>query len=342
MGPTLVEVEQLVRAINTGVSYFRLHLGSRERDVCQYIENVEAAKKNLGKDVSVLLDLPSSRPRVSMLPYQELIVGNEYILACNEERHANNYIPIPGIDKLLSNFKVGERLLFRDGKIVLKILNVDLDNQEIIAECITCNSKIGKGCSCVMPDSEVYYDSIVEEDKKVFEKMVNKGQLPDYICISFASSIEQVNKVKAIISEYWPHDKIKYIVKIENRLGVNNYKELLSVSDGIMIGRGDLALHIPPELVPVLQEKICKYSNEQGKECIIGTEFFENFATTGVISRPELTDVACATKQNASAIMLSMESANSKYPFETLEMVNSIINNVNKYENNEEDIVIEG
>ena len=339
MGPTLVEVEQLVKAIKMEVSYFRLHLGSRERDVCQYIQNVEEAKKISREKVSILLDLPSSRPRVAELPYQELVVGSEYLVTSDIMPQNDNSIPIPGIDKLLSYLKIGERLLFRDGKIVLEILKIDTYNRNLTAICRTCNTRIGRGCSCVMPDSDVSYDSIVEDDINVFEQMKKRGQFPDYICISFASSVEQVNKVKEIISHYWPRDKVRFIVKVENRFGVNRYKELLGVSDGIMIGRGDLALHIDPTLVPIIQEKICKYSNEHKKECIIGTEFFENFATTGVISRPELTDVACAIKQNASAIMLSMESANSKYPFETLEMVSSIIWNINKYSNS--DVVIE-
>lgn len=324
-GPTLFDEEDLVYAIKEGVSDFRLHMGSRERDVCQYIKNIKNACLIANKDVGIFLDLPSSRPRVSKLPYMELEVGKEYIV--NENNSENNYIPIPGIEKFIEKLKVGERFLFRDGKITLLIKKIDPKNKLIYTNCVSCASKIGAGCSCVMPDSDIVYESVVQDDILVFDKMKKLCLFPNYIGVSFASNIDQLKKVKEIINSYWPDKGVKLIAKIENKKGIDNFMSILGYTDGVLIGRGDLALHIDSTLLPTIQKEICEICNKEKKICIVGTEFFESYASTGVISRPELTDVACAARQRATSIMLSMESASSRYPLQTIKMVSEIIRN---------------
>ncbi|MEK8199498.1 pyruvate kinase [Lysinibacillus sp. FSL M8-0134] len=324
-GPTLKTIKDIEKAIFMGVNNFRLHLGSRDRDVKEYIENIRKAEKLTGSNVDVLLDLPSSRPRISSISYRNLIVDKEYIITDAEILDDNNIIPIPGIRKLFPHLKVGERVQFRDGKVTLIIMDINISEGQLVTKCLASNVKIGKGSSCVLPDSNVTYDVIVDEDLEVFSRLKESNLFPEWICISFANNKNQILTMRHICNDYWPNREIKLVAKIETAKGIKNIDEILEVTDGIMIGRGDLALHTDPSIVPLLQSYLIKKTQLAEKLCIVGTEFFECFANSGVANRAEVSDIANTVRENVDAIMLSMETANSKHPFESIALIKKII-----------------
>lgn len=324
-GPTLKTISDIEKSIRKGATNFRLHLGSRDRDVKEYIKNIRQAEKLVGNKVDILLDLPSSRPRISSISYRNLIVNKQYIITNKNVLYDNNVIPIPGICELLSHLKVGERIQFRDGKVTLKIIDINETEGELVTKCLDSNARIGKGSSCVLPDSNVTYDVIVDEDLEVFSLLKGENLFPDWICISFATNRNQLITMKKICNDYWPNKKIKLVAKIETANGIKNIDEIIEAADGIMIGRGDLALHTNAAMVPLLQAYLIKKAHKAEKLCIVATEFFEGFATSGVANRAEVSDVANTVRQNVDAIMLSMETANSKHPLESIALIKEII-----------------
>ena len=140
----------------------------------------------------------------------------------------------------------------------------------------------------------------------------------DFIAASFVRKVDDVLAVREVLSKHNANN-IKIISKIENREGVNNFDEILAVSDGIMVARGDLGVEIPFEEIPALQKKMCEKCNEQHKIVIVATQMLESMINNVKPTRAEVSDVANAIYDGASAIMLSGESAAGKYPVESVQ-----------------------
>lgn len=323
-GPTLQKVEEFERAIQMGVSEYRIHMGLRSRDFCSYFYNVREASNNIGKSVEVLLDLPSSRPRVGKMAERNLLVGEkETIFDSKIEDGRKEGIPLPGLRELMPYVSENDRILFRDGRIGFRVVKVEKESLDV--ECCFSDVPMKEGSSCNFPDSPVQYQSIEECDIQFFEKMQLMGLKPDWVSISFSTRCDQIEEVKESLSKIWPNVNIKIMCKIENMEGVKNVSKLLEYADGIMVGRGDLLVNMDPITLPRVQlDLVCK-AKEKKKKVVVATEFFERFALTGFVNRAELSDVALAFREGSDSIMLAMETGNSQYNFECIELIQKIV-----------------
>ncbi len=332
MGPTLQSVEDVSRMIELGVNQFRIHMGLRTRDFCGYYCNALKASKQLGKIINVLLDLPSTRPRVFNMDEYTYSEGEfAYVFDCasaiNEDDGYTN-IPLPNLTDIIQYIKIGEHIMFRDGHVVFEVK--EKFDTRILVQCQKSDLCIKTGASSCFPESEVLFQPIDKIDVSYLERMKSEGMCPQRVAISFAATVEQIKIVRKILKEIWPNDNIEVICKIESKLGLKNINELIEFSDGIMIARGDLLLCINPYEMPKIQLELAKKCTEAKKTLIIATEFFERFAETGIVNRAELSDVALAVRQGANSIMLARETGNSKYSLDCVKIINSIINNENK------------
>lgn len=330
-GPTMKDVKDFELAIESGCTNFRIHLGLRHRDQLGYFRNLRIAEKNLGVKCDVIADFPTSRPRLDGF-IEKLVEENELISFVVKQKNDNDII-LTGLEKIIQQLKLGEHILFRDGKVNFKIIEIDIKNCRIVTKCIKSVIELMKGGSGVFPDSNIEFSPIVEEDKLMLIKMKNEGLIPDWVCLSFAASKEQIDMFNSFSVNMWGERK-RIISKIEHKNGILNADEIIDYSDGIMIGRGDLALYINPIKVPKVQAMLMKKIISKKKVAIIATEFLEWFANDGVIHRPELTDIAVAVRQGANALMLAMESCNCERPFECIKLMKSIMNEEMKPELN--------
>ncbi len=329
MGPTLQNVNEVKQMIERDVEEFRVHMGLRTRDFCGYFRNAREASKQMGREINVLLDLPSSRPRVvDMLEHIFDAEESAYIYdAAAESLPRSNFsnIPIPNLREILPAVRVGEHVLFRDGHVVFEI--IEKSETYIRVKCLKSDLCIKTGASICFPESDIHFRPIEEIDIDYLKRMQKEGLCPDRVAISFASSKESVDEVSGVLEYIWPGQRIGIICKIESRLGLKNVDELIEQSDGIMIARGDLLLCIDPYELPKIQQTLAKKCNEKGKQLIIATEFFERYAESGIVNRAELSDVALAVRQGADSIMLARETGNSKFSLGCVELINKIITN---------------
>lgn len=326
MGPTLGEKDQILKAVELGVDNLRIHMGVRVRDRFQYFVNAKEVEKELCKHIDIMIDLPMLKPRVGKVKNFKLFEGDMLKIIDARKVCQDFVIPLRGLNKLLYKLNVGERIIFCDGKLVFEI--VDLKENELIVKCINANSQlISEISSCIFPDSNVEFELFDQDDLEILKKMKDYGLSPDWIAISFASSINQINNVKRVIHELWNRD-IKFMAKIESKEGLENFSEILENVDGIMVARGDLLAFVEPYTLPSIQQKLVRETRKKGKTVVVATEMLEKFAESGIICRPELSDIALAVRQRASAVMLSVESSNCVRSQECILLMKKII----KYE----------
>lgn len=320
-GPTMSSVTEISDALKLESRSFRLPLGQRKRDMNQYFINIRNAEKTTGIVTDVYLDLPSSRPRVINSSDLDLVAG-ESISVVSESKVVDEnlkHFKITYFKQVFDNVLLGDTLVLRDGSVVLEVVQKTEDT--LITNVVKAGAQIRNGGSCSFPKTDVVYTSITSEDVSIMNKMSDNGLEPDWIVISFAINTDQLNDVVKVVDEIWPSNNVKYMAKIENELGVRNIDEILTEYDGIMIGRGDLLTHIDYRMFPRYQRLLAEKATIMNKKCVIGTQYLEWFATTGVLNRSELNDIASSIHMGADSIMLSMETGNSKYANECIEII---------------------
>lgn len=323
MGPTMQTKEEITRAMKFERVNFRIHLGLKKRNYCQYFSNVREVSKSIGKKVEVLLDLPSSRPRIGNYPGGQLQEGKKYLIIDSESSTDIGVIPIPGINAIKKYLTVSDIISFRDGRIKMEFCS--FKEQGLVVKCIFSSIELRAMCSGVFGNS-VCYEPFTEEDIEALQKIHQKGLIPDWVALSFASTREQILATKNLLSKIWSKRTIKIMAKIENIKGLQNLDQILNSVDGIMIARGDLLLHIDPVYLPLIQAHIIRECRKKNIVSVVATEVLDSLADKGICNRAELSDIALAVRQGANAIMLAHESANSIYSEECIELLNKIIN----------------
>ncbi len=206
----------------------------------------------------------------------------------------------------------GDKILLNNGLMVFEV-------KEVRAPDVICRVVIGGELSdrksMFFPDKELKLTYLSEQDKA--DLLFGIEQNVDFVACSFVSKAQDILDVRKFLNDHGSTD-IDLIAKIENRSGVNNLDEILAVSDGIMIGRGDMGVEIPYEELPDIQKKIINACRIAGKRCITATEMLESMIKNPRPTRAEISDVANAVYDGSSAIMLSGETAAGMYPVESV------------------------
>lgn len=325
-GPTMEEVEQIKKAIQAGAMNFRINMGLRSRELHKYFRNIRLASEQIGQKVKVLLDMPTSRPRIGKMEPMDLTAGESVTLVDRKEvlDSDTGIIPLDGLVDIIPFLEKGHRILFRDGKVVFLIREI-VNSEAVSVECLKATTILRPLRSSTFPDSDVSFNPLLSEDLAFFEKFAVDSLVPDYVSLSFASDTKQIQTLQDVVHSYWKNDDVKIIAKIETKKGLKNFDEILQVSDGVMVARGDLVLNVPPYSLPKIQEVLVEKTNIANKISIVATEMFEQFAVNGIVNRAELSDVALAVRQQADIVMLSRETGNSNYPIETVELIHRLI-----------------
>lgn len=313
IGPASESEERLKELMLAGMNVARFNFshGTHEEQKIKY-ERVLKVREELGLPVATLLD--TKGPEIRLRDFEggkvELISGQTFTLTTEEMLGTANKATIT-YKNLKNDISVGTTILIDDGLIemtVEEITDTDIICRVVNGGFVSNHKGVNvPGAILSMPYiSEVDRDDIVFGAKMGFE----------FLAASFARTKEDILAVRKILDEQGSDMKI--IAKIENMQGINNMEEILSVSDGVMVARGDMGVEIPLEEVPVLQKKMIKLANAQGKHVITATQMLESMIKNPRPTRAEATDIANAIYDGTTAIMLSGESAAGLYPVEAV------------------------
>ncbi|HET7578383.1 MAG TPA: pyruvate kinase [Bacillales bacterium] len=320
IGPASETVEQLVQIIHSGMNVARLNFSHGDFDEhAARIQNIREAAKQTGQTVAILLDTKGPEIRTGTLEKEsiELIAGNQLILsmeeiAGNEEKISVSY------SGLVNDVHVGSLILLDDGLIELEV--IEIRDNELVTRIL--NSGILKSKKGVnVPNVSVDLPGITEKDANDIKFGIEQGI--DFIAASFVRRASDVLEIRELLEQYGAED-IHIIPKIENGEGVENIDEILNVSDGLMVARGDLGVEIPAEEVPLVQKELIRKCNAHGKPVITATQMLDSMQRNPRPTRAEASDVANAIFDGSDAVMLSGETAAGDYPVEAVETMRKI------------------
>lgn len=322
IGPASESVEKLEQLINSGMNVARLNFSHGDfEEHGMRIKNIREAAKRAGKTVAILLDTkgPEIRTHNMQNGAIELQSGDSVIISMTEvvgtkEKFSITY---PG---LIEDVHVGSKILLDDGLIALEVTNVDKSANEIHTKIL--NSGVLKNKKGVnVPGVSVNLPGITEKDRKDILFGIEQGI--DFIAASFVRRAKDVLEIHQLLEEN-NATHIQIIPKIENQEGVDNIDEILEVSDGLMVARGDLGVEIPAEEVPLVQKMLIKKCNAMGKPVITATQMLDSMQRNPRPTRAEASDVANAIFDGTDAIMLSGETAAGLYPIEAVQTMHNI------------------
>ena len=315
LGPATKDDEVLKQLMENGMDVARInfsHGSQAEHKVT--MDRVKRMRKELGRPVGILLDTSGPEIRIGQLEggRAELLPGDTFKLTTNDIMGNKERVSITYKD-LVHDVKAGTRILIDDGLIEMLVTNVTETE-------ITCKVENGgvisdrKGIN--VPNVNLSMPYISPKDRSDILFGIEQGV--DFIAASFVRCADDVLQLRKIMAEQGCND-IKIISKIENRQGVDNIDEILAVSDGIMVARGDMGVEIPIREVPAIQKKIIKKVYHAEKVVITATQMLDSMMKNPRPTRAEATDVANAIYDGTSAIMLSGETAAGKYPIDALQ-----------------------
>ena len=320
LGPATDDDRVLKALMIEGMNVARFNFS--HGDYAQHERNlnrVKALRSELGYPIATLLDTKGPEIRIGKFEKgkMELQEGQSFTLTTEEVLGNEEYVSI-SYKNLVKDIEVGSKILIDDGLIELKVKH--LTEKEILCEVINGGTVSNlKGVN--VPNVQLSMPFISQKDREDIIFGINQGF--DFIAASFTRCAEDILQIRKILSEY-NCNSINIIAKIENMQGVENIDEIISVSDGIMVARGDMGVEIPIKDVPVIQKKIIKKVYNAGKQVITATQMLDSMMKNPRPTRAEATDVANAIYDGTSAIMLSGETAAGKYPVEALKTMISI------------------
>jgi len=315
IGPAVDEEAVLEKLILAGMDVARINFShGNYQDQEARIETVKRAREKVGKPVALMLDTKGPEIRIGKFKDGgiELNEGDIFTLVTEEILGDKEKVCIT-YKNLCNEVKVGTTILINDGLIKVEV--VEIQGTDIKCKVID-GGPLTNTKSINIPGMYINLPSPTEKDIEDIKFGITAGF--DYIAASFIRTPQDVLNIRKILEEN-NGAHIKIISKIENRQGIDNFDEILEVSDGIMVARGDLGVEIPMEEVPIRQKEFISKCNKAGKPVIIATQMLESMIHSPRPTRAEVSDVANAVYDMTSCIMLSGESAMGEYPVECVQ-----------------------
>ena len=322
LGPATSSYEMILELVKAGATMFRLNTShGNEEGHAQNIKYIREVSKKTGKFIPVLVDLQGPKIRVGNIPApREINVGEEIILEASNDINNQEIIPVD-YEGIAGDVKVGEKILLDDGKIGLEVLKIDgikVHAKVLYGETIRPRKGIN------IPGATASLSAVTDRDIEFIRFAVEYDA--DYVALSFVREAKDIELAERHIKNFGGN--IPVIAKIEKPQAVENLEEILKVTDGIMVARGDLGIEMSPEDVPMTQKYIVEETIKERKVCIVATQMLESMIEEPIPTRAEASDVANAILDVTDAIMLSGETAMGKYPIEAVKMMRKIATNV--------------
>ena len=320
IGPASEDKVMLKKLVKAGMNVMRLNFSHGDyEEHSKKMQTMREVNAELGTNVAILLDTkgPEIRTGDFVDGKTEFKKGQTSVICVEDIEGTSDRFTIT-YKSLYEDVKPGSVILVNDGQVELVVEKIDGSN--II--CLCKNDGIVKNKRGInVPGIELSFDFVSEKDRADIE--FGCKQDVNFIAASFVRRPQDVLDVKRILVENGKPG-IQIIAKIENSEGVEKIDEIIKVADGIMVARGDLGVEVPAEDVPLIQKSIIKKCKAAGKVVITATQMLESMQENPRPTRAEVSDVANAIYDGTDAIMLSGESAQGKYPEESVKVMSKI------------------
>lgn len=315
VGPSLASKEKIHSAINSGVNVFRINFshGTLEEHK-QFIDWARSSKNQ----VAIMQDIQGPKIRTGQVNKNTVLQKSQEINLTNKEVESSDEIIFINYKNLYEDISVNDRVFIDDGQIILKITEKQKNKLKAL---ILIGGELRDNQGVAFPDSKLSVPAITEQD--IEHLKFGTEQDVDFVAVSFVRNSDDIQAVRDII----PKD-IKIIAKIELKTALENIEEILNVSDGVMVARGDLGVQLPIEKVPFVQKQILDAANRKGKISITATEMLQSMKSSYRPTRAEVTDITNAILEGSDAVMLSAETSIGDHPNRVIEVMSDICKEV--------------
>ena len=322
LGPSSSSKTMLSKLIVSGVDVFRINFSHADhKDVERIVSDIKALRIKHNKHVSILGDLQGPKIRLgNVVPETFLKKGDSILFSTKKIKNGDSNRVTINYTSFPKDVKKGETVLVDDGKIILQVEKTDRDANVNLIVIQGGSLSSSKGVN--LPSTKISLPALTPKDIKDAKFAAKLGF--DWVALSFVRSKNDVLQLREILDKS-SKELIPIISKIEKPQAINNMDQILKVSNGLMVARGDLGIEIPAEEVPLYQKVLVKKANEARKPIIIATQMMESMIDSLTPSRAEVNDVANSVMDGADCIMLSGETSVGIYPCEVVKKVGTII-----------------
>ena len=325
IGPKTEKIEELEKLVNAGMNVMRLNFSHGDFAEHQArVDDIRAIMKKTGKTVAILQDLCGPKIRIGTFKDKMITLheGKIFILTTDEIEGTEEKVHV-NYPQLPSEVKPGTIIMLQDGSKRLEV--IEIKGNDIVTKVMIGGNLSGrKGVN--VPGADLSISALTEKDKSDLEFGI-KNKV-DFIALSFVRRASDINDLREILTKAGSCAHI--IAKIETPEALKCIDEIITAADGIMIARGDLAIEIPAEEVPLVQKMLISKCNAVGKPVITATQMLESMIKNPVPTRAEVSDIANAIIDGTDAIMLSEETTLGDFPVEAVKVMTKIACRVEK------------
>ena len=322
LGPASGSPEMIEKLFRAGADAFRINMSHGDQaSKIPLFEAIRAMEATTGRPTTILADLQGPKLRVGKFAEGKvmLVTGHQFTLDRDPTPGDATRVELPHRE-IFEAAHPDARLLLDDGKLVLRVTDVAPDRLTTIVEV---GGPLSNNKGLNVPDMVLPLAALTEKDRSDLSFAVEQGA--DWIALSFVQRPEDLMEARRLIG-----GKAALLAKIEKPSAIARLDEIMEQCDGVMVARGDLGVELPPQQVPPLQKRIVETARRLGRPVIVATQMLESMIESPSPTRAEVSDVATAVYDGADAIMLSAESAAGKWPVESVSMMNSIADAVER------------
>ena len=322
LGPATASKEVLRKMMLAGADVFRINFSHADYDaVRERVEMIRELNEELGRNTGILADLQGPKLRVGVMEDGIEVAPGERIAFKTGEKFVGNkeavYMTYPEFPR---DVKPGERVLLDDGKLIFRVVETN-GRDTVLAEVEQGGPlKAKKGVN--LPNTNISLPALTSKD--IEDAIFAISLQVDWLALSFVRHAQDIKDLQQLIAKYSDY-KIPIISKIEKPEAIANIDEIVALSDGIMVARGDLGVEVPAEEVPLLQKQLVLKSKEARIPVVIATQMMETMIDSLTPTRAEVNDVGNSVMDGADAVMLSGETSVGQYPVEVVAKMASII-----------------
>ncbi len=321
LGPNSSDVATIEKMIKAGLSVARVNMSHGDyEEHAEKIKNAREAAEKAGRPLAILQDLAGPKIRIGDFDTETVTLKKGAALVLTTEKVVGTVDRVSiNYAKLPKEVEVGMTIFLNDGKQELKVTKVtdtDIHTKVVIGGTIRGRRGVN------VPDGNLSISSLTPKDKKDLKFGIEQGAA--FMTLSFTRTAADIHLLRKLIGK----NDIAIVAKIETKAAIENLEEIVDAADVIMVARGDLAIEMPIEQVPMLQKRIIRTANRMGKPVITATQMLDSMRIATTPTRAEVTDIANAIVDGTDAIMLSDETAVGDYPVEAVKVMTKVAKEV--------------